>query len=255
MPRSCPEPRRLPVPERGSPKQNHLLAALPEPDYERLRPHLKLVPMPLDETLYNSGGRLRHVYFPTTSIVSLLHVMEDGTPAEVAVVGNEGVLGVSLFMGRDTTPSRAVVHGGGYGYRLQAQLLKQEFRRAGPMLHLLLRYTRALITQMAQTAVCNRHHTVEQQLCRRLLLSLDRLPSNELTTSQELIANMPGVGREAFTKAAGNLQRAGLIRCSKDRITVLEPSRLEHEVCECYPWISLCYRMMAITSRGTAFAL
>ena len=222
------------MPAPHTPKQNHLLAALPATEFERLSPHLELVPMPLGEALYESGGRLQHVYFPTTSIVSLLYVMEDGASAEIAVVGNEGVLGIALFMGGETTPSRAVVQSAGYGYRLKAQLLKQEFNRAGPMMHLLLRYTQALIAQMAQTAVCNRHHSVDQQLCRWLLLSLDRLSTDELTMTQELIANMLGVRREGVTEAAGNLQRAGVIRYSRGRITVLERLRLEQAVCECY---------------------
>jgi len=217
-----------------TPTQNHLLAALPQVEFERLLPHLELTPMPLGEALYESGGRLNHVYFPTTSIVSLLYVMEDGASAEIAVVGNEGILGISLFMGGETTPSRAVVQSAGYGYRLRAQLLKQEFNRAGPVMHLLLRYTQALITQMAQTAVCNRHHSVEEQLCRWLLLSLDRLATEELSMTQELIANMLGVRREGVTEAAGKLQRAGLIRYSRGRITVLDRPGLEKEVCECY---------------------
>ena len=217
----------------NSPKQNHLLAALPAEDYARLLPDLDLVSMPLGEALYESGGLLQHVYFPTTSIVSLLYVMEDGASAEIAVVGNEGILGVSLFMGGETTPSRAVVQSAGHGYRLKAQLLKNEFNRAGPALHLLLRYTQALITQMAQTAVCNRYHSVEQQLCRWLLLSLDRLNSNELNMTQELIANMLGVRREGVTEAAGKLQRAGLIRYGRGRITIIDRPRLEQEVCEC----------------------
>jgi CRP-like cAMP-binding protein len=223
------------MPTSHSPKQNHLLAALPANEFGRLLPRLELAPMRLGEALYESGGRLRHVYFPTTSIVSLLYVMEDGASAEIAVVGNEGILGIALFMGGETTPSRAVVQSAGYGYRLEAQLLKQEFNRAGAGLHLLLlRYTQALITQMAQTAVCNRHHSVEQQLCRWLLLSLDRLSTDELTMTQELIANMLGVRREGVTEAAGNLQRAGLIRYSRGHIKVLDRSRLEQEVCECY---------------------
>jgi CRP-like cAMP-binding protein len=217
-----------------SPNQNHLLAALPKDDFDRLSADLELVPMPLGEALYESGGRLWHVYFPTTSIVSLLYVMEDGASAEIAVVGNEGILGISLFMGGETTPSRAIVQSAGHGYRLKAQLLKQEFNRAGPVMHLLLRYTQALITQMAQTAVCNRHHSVEQQLCRWLLLSLDRLSSSELVMTQELIANMLGVRREGVTEAAGKLQRAGLIRYSRGRITVLDRGGLEKEACECY---------------------
>ena len=222
------------MPTPHSPKQNHLLAALPAAEFERLAPHLELVPMPLGEAIYESGERLQHVYFPTTSIVSLLYVMEDGASAEIAVVGNEGILGISLFMGGDTTPSRAVVQSAGYGYRLKAQLLKDEFNRAGPVLRLLLRYTQALITQMAQTAVCNRHHTLEQQLCRWLLLSLDRLESDELTMTQELIANMLGVRREGVTEAAGKLQRAGLIRYSRGHIQVTNRAGLERETCECY---------------------
>ncbi len=217
-----------------NPTQNYLLAALPTGEFDRLSPHLELVQMPLGQVLYESGGRLQHVYFPTTSIVSLLYVMEDGASAEIAVVGNEGILGISLFMGGETTPSRAVVQSAGHGYRLKSQLLKDEFGRGGPVMRLLLRYTQALITQMAQTAVCNRHHSVEQQLCRWLLLSLDRLSTYELTMTQELIANMLGVRREGVTEAAGKLQRAGVIRYTRGRITVLDRERLEHEVCECY---------------------
>jgi CRP-like cAMP-binding protein len=216
------------------PHQNHLLEALPASDYERLAPHLELIPMKLGDVLYEPGARLRHVYFPTTSIVSLLYVMEDGASAEIAIVGNEGILGISLFMGGETTPSRAVVQSAGYGFRLKAQLLKDEFHRFGPMLHLLLRYTQALITQMSQTAVCNRHHSVDQQLCRWLLLSLDRLASNELSMTQELIANMLGVRREGVTEAAGKLQDAGLIRYRRGRITVLDRPGLEARSCECY---------------------
>ena len=187
----------------STPRQNHLLNALPNAEYDRLYPNLELVQMPLGEVLYESGEHLRYVYFPTTCIVSLLYVMEDGASAEIAVVGNEGILGISLFMGGETTPSRAVVQSAGYGYRLKAQLLKEEFNRAGPVMRLLLRYTQALITQMAQTAVCNRHHTVEQQLCRWLLLSLDRLEAYELTMTQELVANMLGVRRQGVTEGAG----------------------------------------------------
>lgn len=216
------------------PQQNHLLAALPAGDFERLAPHLELIPLKLGEVLYEPGVQLRYVYFPTTSIVSLLYVMEDGASAEIAIVGNEGILGISLFMGGETTPSRAVVQSAGYGYRLKAQLLKDEFQRFGPMLHLLLRYTQALITQMAQTAVCNRHHSVDQQLCRWLLLSLDRLASNELSMTQELIANMLGVRREGVTEAAGKLQDAGLISYRRGRITVLDRPGLEARSCECY---------------------
>jgi CRP-like cAMP-binding protein len=217
-----------------SPSQNHLLAAMPEAEFERLSPHLELVDMPLGEVIYESGAKLDHVYFPTTCIVSLLYVLENGASAEIAVVGNEGILGISLFMGGETTPSRGVVQSAGFGYRLRAQLLKQEFNRAGPVLRLLLRYTQALITQMTQTAVCNRHHSVEQQLCRWLLLSLDRLPANELTMTQELIANMLGVRRQGVTEAAGKLQAEGLIHYSRGKITVLDRPKLEARVCECY---------------------
>jgi len=214
--------------------RNHLLAALPPSDYDRLAPHLELIPMKLGDVLYEPGIRLRHVYFPTTSIVSLLYVMEDGASAEIAIVGNEGMLGISLFMGGETTPSRAVVQSAGHAFRLRAQRLKDEFGRFGPMLRLLLRYTQALITQMSQTAVCNRHHSVDQQLCRWLLLSLDRLASNELAMTQELIANMLGVRREGVTEAAGKLQDARLIRYRRGKITVLDRPSLEARSCECY---------------------
>ncbi len=224
----------MPAPPPPNPHQNHLLDALPAGDYERLAAHLELIPMRLGDVLYESGDRLRFVYFPTTSIVSLLYVMEDGASAEIAVVGNEGILGISLFMGGETTPSRAVVQSAGHGYRLKAELLKAEFGRFGPTMHLLLRYTQALITQMAQTAVCNRHHSVDQQLCRWLLLSLDRLSSNELGMTQELIANMLGVRREGVTEAAGKLQDAGLIRYRRGRITVVDRAGLEARACECY---------------------
>lgn len=216
------------------PEHNNLLAALPEPIRGRLFPHLELVEMPLGEVLYESGCQLHYVYFPTTSIVSLLYVMEDGASAEIAVVGKEGILGVAIFMGGETTPSRAIVQSEGHGFRLRAQLLKDEFNRAGPMMHLLLRYTQALITQMSQTAVCNRHHSVHQQLCRWLLLSLDRLPSSKLTMTQELIANMLGVRREGVTEAAGKLQNAGLILYSRGQITILDRQGLEAQACECY---------------------
>jgi len=217
-----------------SPKQNQLLDALPEADYLRIQDMLEYISMPLGEVLYESGGRLKHVYFPTTSIVSLLYVLESGASAEIAVVGNEGILGISLFMGGETTPSRAVVQSAGYGYRMRASFLKQEFSRAGPMNQLLLRYTQALITQMAQTAVCNRHHSIEQQLCRWLLLSLDRLAADDLNMTQELIANMLGVRREGVTEAAGKLQSAGLIEYSRGHIRVLDRPKLETRVCECY---------------------
>ena len=225
---------RLATPAARGSHQNHLLDALPNADFERIASHLEVIRMDLGEVLYEPGARLRHVYFPTTSIVSLLYVMEDGASAEIAVVGNEGMLGISLFMGGETTPSHAVVQSAGYGVRLKAQLLKEEFARFGPMMHLLLRYTQALITQMAQTAVCNRHHSVDQQLCRWLLLSLDRLEANELTMTQELIANMLGVRREGVTEAAGKLQEAGLINYRRGRISVLDRKGLEARCCECY---------------------
>ena len=220
--------------EPPNPHQNHLLAALPGVDFERLASSLEPVELKLGEVLYEPGAQLRYVYFPTTSIISLLYVMEDGASAEIAIVGNEGILGISLFMGGETTPSRAVVQSAGSGFRLKAQLLKAEFARFGAFLHLLLRYTQALITQMAQTAVCNRHHSVDQQLCRWLLLSLDRLDSSELTMTQELIANMLGVRREGVTEAARKLQAAGLISYRRGRITVLDRPRLEVRACECY---------------------
>jgi CRP-like cAMP-binding protein len=246
----------LTTPTSHDPKQNHLLAALPADEFERLLPHLEFVEMPLGEALYESGGRLRHVYFPTTSIVSLLYVMEDGSSAEIAIVGNEGILGISLFMGGETTPSRAVVQSAGHGYRLRAEILQREFSRGGPVMRLLLRYTQALITQMAQTAVCNRHHSVEQQLCRWLLLSLDRLSSNELTMTQELIANMLGVRREGVTEAAGKLQRAGLIRYRRGRITVLDRERLEQQVCECYSVVQKEFnRLLADIPLGDPFRI
>jgi CRP-like cAMP-binding protein len=217
-----------------NPKQSQLLAALPPADYARLLPDLELVPLPLGSAVYESGKEQEYVYFPSASIVSLLYVMEDGSSAEIAVVGNEGVVGIALFMGGETTPSRAVVQSAGYAYRLKASLLKKEFERGGPLQYLLLRYTQALITQMAQTAVCNRHHSVEQQLCRWLLLSLDRLPSNELSMTQELIANMLGVRREGVTAAAGKLQDAGVIEYRRGRIKVLDRKKLESMSCECY---------------------
>ncbi|MDP3608224.1 MAG: Crp/Fnr family transcriptional regulator [Methylophilus sp.] len=216
------------------PQQNLLLNALPDEDFERIKPMLELVEMPLGLVLYESGGQLRHVYFPTTSIVSLLYVLENGASAEIAVVGNEGILGISLFMGGETTPSRAVVQSAGYGYRMSAKNLKEEFKRAGNMMRLLLRYTQALITQMAQTAVCNRHHTVEQQLCRWLLLSMDRLSGDQLNMTQELIANMLGVRREGVTEAARKLQNEGLIQYARGHIKVIDRPGLENRSCECY---------------------
>jgi CRP-like cAMP-binding protein len=220
--------------ESVEPRNNFLLAALPEPEWERWRPLLERVEMPLGEVLYESGATLTHIYFPTTAIISLLYVMENGASAEIAVVGNEGLVGISLFMGGESTPSRAVVQSAGQGFRLQAQLMKDEFNRAGPVLHLLLRYTQALITQMSQTAVCNRHHSLDQQLCRWLLLSLDRLRTNELTMTQELIANMLGVRREGVTEAALRLQEAGLISYARGHIKVLDRPGLEKRTCECY---------------------
>lgn len=221
------------------PKQNHLLAALPEADYERLLPSLEWISMPLGKVLCEPSAQLSYVYFPTTAIVSLSYVMENGATAEIAGVGNEGVVGVSLFMGGVTTPSRAFVHTAGAGYRIKANMLLEEFnriggRRSGALHHLLLRYTQTLITQMSQTAVCNRHHSVDQQLCRWLLLTLDRLPSNELIITQELIASMLGVRRESITEAAGKLQREEVIRYSRGRIEIIERAGLEHRVCECY---------------------
>lgn len=239
----------------NGPKQNHLLAALPDSEFEHFSAHLELTSMKLGEVLYESGGRLNHVYFPTDSIVSLLYVMEDGSSAEIAVVGNEGILGISLFMGGETTPSRAVVQSEGSGYRLPAQLLKREFNRGGPMMLLLLRYTQALITQMSQTAVCNRHHSIDQQLSRWLLMSLDRLRSDELTMTQELIANMLGVRREGVTEAAGKLRDAGIIEYSRGHIKVLDRPKLEQHVCECYAVVKKEFdRLLSDTPPGKAFS-
>jgi CRP-like cAMP-binding protein len=214
--------------------QNHLLASLSVADHARLLPDLELIPMPLGWVAYESGAQLDYVYFPTTCIISLLYVMENGASAEIAIVGNEGLVGIALFMGGESTPSRAVVQSAGEAYRLRARVMKREFALGGSLQLLALRYTQSLITQMAQTAVCNRHHSLDQQLCRWLLLSIDRLPGNELRMTQELIANMLGVRREGVTAAAGNLQAAGLIHYSRGRITVLDRKRLEQRVCECY---------------------
>ena len=216
------------------PTQNHLLAALSEEVRNRLFGQLELVSLALGNVLYESGDTLRHVYFPTDSIISLLYVMESGASAEISVVGNEGLIGVALFMGGESTPSRAMVQSAGSAFRLDGQRLKDEFNRHGELLVLMLRYTQSLLTQMAQTAVCNRHHTIDQQLCRWLLLSLDRLPSNQLTMTQELIANMLGVRREGVTDAAGKLQRMGVINYSRGQITVLHRRKLEKLSCECY---------------------
>ena len=217
-----------------NPKQNHLLAALSEEDWHRWLPALELIELPLGEVLYEPGVTLQYVYFPTTVIVSLLYVMKDGASAEIAVAGNEGLVGISLFMGGNSTPSRAVVQSAGQAYRIKAEIVQDEFSRHGPILHLLLRYTQALITQMSQTAVCNRHHSLDQQLCRWLLLSLDRLQNDQLVMTQELIANMLGVRREGVTEAAVKLQKAGVIRYARGRITVLDRAGLEKLTCECY---------------------
>lgn len=217
-----------------TPEQNHILRAVPPEARERLFPYLALIDLPLGKVLYESGARMRHVYFPVDSIVSLLYVLENGASAEIAVVGNEGAIGVALFMGGETTTNRAVVQSAGTAYRLTGPRLKREFRRHGHLLHILLRYTQSLITQMAQTAVCNRHHELEQQLCRWLLLSLDRLNSNTLVMTQELIAGMLGVRREGVTEAAGKLQARGIISYSRGHITVLDRAHLEKCSCECY---------------------
>ena len=217
-----------------NPRQNSLLSVLPVTEYERLAPNLELVTLPLGMVVSEADGRSDYVYFPTTAIVSLLYILENGATAEIAVVGYEGIVGIALFMGGETMPNRAVVQSAGFAYRLPEQALQKEFKKAGALQHLLLRYTLALISQMAQTAVCNRHHTIDQQLCRWLLISLDRLPSNELTMTQELIANMLGVRREGVTEAAGKLQDAGLIHYNRGRITVLDRPGLERRVCECY---------------------
>jgi CRP-like cAMP-binding protein len=217
-----------------SPNQNHLLAALPTAEFECLAPHLQLVSLRLGETLYEPGGQLQHVYFPTSAIFSLLYILESGASTEIASVGNEGILGIALFMGGDTTPSSAVVQTAGHAYRLPASLLKTEFNRGGVIMRLLLRYTQALATHMAQTAVCNRHHSIEQQLCRLLLLTLDRLPTNELIMTQELLAGALGVRREGITEAAGKLQRTGTIRYRRGHISVIDRAGLESHACECY---------------------
>jgi CRP-like cAMP-binding protein len=227
-----------------APGRNLLLAALPDVEWQRWLPLLEPVDMPLGLVLYESGGTLSHVYFPTTAIVSLLYVMENGASAEIAVVGNDGIVGISLFMGGESTPSRAVVQSAGAGFRLRAQVVKEEFTRAGAVLHLLLRYTQALITQMAQTAACNRHHTLDQQLCRWLLLSLDRLQDNELVMTQELIANMLGVRREGVTEAALKLQQDGMIRYARGRITVIDRSAIEKRTCECYAVVQKEYERL-----------
>ena len=216
------------------PRRNHLLAALPEADWQRWAPRLEPVELPLGKVLAESGGSFSHVYFPTTAVVSLLYVTEDGASAEIGIVGNEGLVGIAIFMGGRTTPSRAVVQGAGRAFRLPASLMREEFERSPPVMHLVLRYTQALITQMAQTAVCNRHHTLDQQLCRWLLLSLERAQGDELIMTQELIANMLGVRREGVTEAARRLQQAGLISYARGHIRVLDRTGLEARACECY---------------------
>jgi len=237
--------------DRHSPEQNLLLAALPATEVDRLREHLEPVNLPLGNVLYESGGRQGHVYFPTSAIVSLLYVMKNGASAEIAVVGFEGMVGVALFMGGETTPSRAVVQSGGHGFRLTGERLKEEFHRSAPLQDLLLRYSQALLTQMGQTAVCNRHHSVEQQFCRWLLLSLDRLPSNEVTMTQELIANMLGVRREGVTEAARRLQAADIIRYHRGRIEVIDRPMLEARGCECYAVVKCEYDRLLAQGTGS----
>ena len=233
------------------PRTNQLLAALPDTEWARWEPLLEKVELRLGQVLYESGTTMHHVYFPTNAIVSLLYVMEDGASAEIAVVGHEGVVGVSIFMGGGSTPSRAVVQSAGWGFRLRSAAIKEAFDRSGPVMHLLLRYTQALITQMAQTAVCNRHHSLDQQLCRWLLLSLDRLTGNELVMTQELIANMLGVRREGVTEAALKLQKAGLISYARGHIQVLDRTGLEQRTCECYGVVKKEYDRLLPTSTAT----
>ena len=232
-------------------RENHLLAALPQSEWQRWLPLLDPVELVLGQVLYESGGELKHVYFPSTAIVSLLYVMENGASAEIAVVGNEGIVGISLFMGGESTPSRAVVQSAGQAFRLSAQAVKDEFNRSHPVMHLLLRYTQALITQMAQTAVCNRHHSLDQQLCRWLLLSLDRLRGNELVMTQDLIANMLGVRREGVSESAFKLQQAGLIKYSRGRIEVLNRVGLEKRSCECYAVVKKEYSRLLPAALAT----
>ena len=241
------------MPQAQSPTLNHLLAALPAAEFAALAAHLQLVEMPLGEMLYEPGVQLMHAYFPTTSIVSLHYVMESGASAEAAGVGNEGVVGVSLFMGGDTTPSSAVVQTAGQAYRLERRLLEQGFNRAGALQSLLLRYSQALITQMMQTAACNRHHSVEQQLCRWLLSTLDRMPANDLVMTQELLASMLGVRREGITEAAGRLQQAGVIRYRRGHITVLDRVGLESRACECYEVVRKELKRLLSDAQGGAY--
>jgi CRP-like cAMP-binding protein len=236
------------MPRSADLKENSLLAALPDAEWKRWLPQLERVEMPLGQVLYEAGDTLKYMYFPITSIVSLLYVMENGASAEIAVVGKEGLVGVSLFMGGESTSSRAVVQSAGHGCRLNSKVMKSEFDKAGPVLHLLLRYTQALLTQMAQTAVCNRHHALDQQLCRWLLLSLDRLDGNELVMTQELIANMLGVRREGVTEAALQLQKESLIRYARGHITVLDRKGLEKRTCECYAVVKREYDRLLPTA-------
>ncbi len=237
------EPRTL--------QKNNILAALPADALARLSVGIEPARMPLGRVLYESGDKMRHIYFPTTAIVSLLYVMENGASAEIAIVGKEGVVGISLFMGGETTPSRAVVQSAGEAFRVPSKVLQSEFRRGGPLQHVLLRYTQALITQMAQTAVCNRHHSVEQQLCRWLLMSLDRLATNELTMTQKLIANMLGVRREGVTESAGKLQKLGLIQYHRGRITVLDRAGVEKQACECYQVVKTEFKRLLPSGMAT----
>jgi CRP-like cAMP-binding protein len=239
------------MPVSNTSPQNHLLSALPVDTRERILPHLELVSLPLGTVLYESGLKLQYVYFPTTAIISIHNIMENGSSIEIMSIGNEGMLGIWLFMGVESMPSLGVVHTGGYGYRLKAQLLKGEFNSAGPMMRLMLRYTQALITYISQSAACNRYHSVEQQLCRWLLSTLDRLPSNELTMTQELIASMLGVRREGITDAAGKLQRAGYISYRRGHIAVLDRSGLQSRVCECYSLVkNECDRLLSDARPG-----
>jgi CRP-like cAMP-binding protein len=239
---------------RSNPKENRLLASIPDEDYQALVSHLERMPMPLGMAVYESGGEQGFVYFPTDSIVSLLYVLANGASTEIAVTGNEGLVGISLFMGGETTPSRAIVQSAGGGYRVRGAVLRKLFESSGEVQHLLLRFTQALITQMTQTAVCNRHHAVHQQLCRWLLLMLDRLSSNEVVMTQELIANMLGVRREGVTEAAGKLQADGLIEYSRGRIRVLDRPRLESSVCECYAVVKKEYNRLLPPARTPAAA-
>jgi len=237
-----------------NPMQNSLLAALPADEFSRLSPHLELVPMPFGKVIYESGSKLQHLYFPTTCILSVLYALADGGSSEIAVVGNEGILGVSLFMGGETTPSRAMARSSGFAYRIKAQVVRNEFNRGGTFMQLLLRYTQALMVQVAQTAVCNRHHTVEQQLCRCLLLSHDRLPTDSLAMTQELISSILGVRREGVTEAAGKLQRAGYISYSRGRIEVINRPELENSVCECYAVVKTEYDRLIPNARKNKYS-